>query len=297
MNITQFLKKNMAIQVLAVLTVQLFFCEAKPHIIGGSVNLALSEDDGHNSRFGALKPPRWLNSIMSSSALRSVDEHNNVISSSISSVVDSSSDDVFSRIRSPGEPLGPIFLHSEDPSTSSSSLVHTLSDLNPFLRAKRDVDASCPLPEDMPQQVRDLNDFLEADQFIGLEPEQPEVEAIPTDQPPADQCPASSGSWWPRRELNLRSTCPWIYVQKDNGADVYPRYVREAKCLCHECLKSTSMSCQRLEVNATVFRRVGCKDGVALMNKEQILVKVGCYCASPINGSGPVIDTSDVPWS
>jgi len=208
MQMAMFLKKIMAIQVLAVVALQLFVCDAIPHIIGGSVNLAFPQDDGHNSRFGAIQTPRWLNSILSSSALRSGDNPNNNVVSSFSS--SSSSDDVFSRIRSPGEPLGPIFIHSEDPSTSSS-LVQPFRGLNPFLRAKRDADANCPLPQDMPQQVRDLNTFLEADQFIGLEPEQPEAEAIPTDQP-ADQCPASTGSWWPRRELNLRSTCPWIYV-------------------------------------------------------------------------------------
>ena len=100
---------------------------------------------------------------------------------------------------------------------------------NPFLRVRRDTaetsgtsTSSCPLPENLPAQVRDLNSFLEESQYIGVIPEQDGYIPLPPNQP-HNSCPAATGSWWPRREINLRSTCPWVWEELDNGPDAYPR--------------------------------------------------------------------------
>lgn len=93
---------------------------------------------------------------------------------------------------------------------------------NPFLRNKRAAD--CPVPSDLPQRVLDLNPYLNATQFVGLiKQDTSDYKPLPKDQPNKKDCPAATGSWWPRPEFNLRSTCPWILEERDLGEEYFPR--------------------------------------------------------------------------
>ena len=140
--------------------------------------------------------------------------------------------DFFSRIRSPGEKLGPLLIHRGEPMvhvTRTSSTSESDVDLHRF-RHKR--GASCEaLPEGLPELVKELNPFLEPDQFVGLEPEQSAPGVLP-EQP--EMCengnPLESSccavKWWQqgRHTLkNLRATCPWRIEEKDYGPSMFPR--------------------------------------------------------------------------
>ncbi|CAL1536114.1 unnamed protein product, partial [Lymnaea stagnalis] len=143
-------------------------------------------------------------------------------------------------------------------------------------RAKRSVE--CPVPANIPDLVKDLN--LNASQFLGrLVNEEDGYAPLPRDQPAAGDCPQESGSWWPRSEDNLRSTCPWIMNETVLGADFYPRKIQQAVCLCSHCISANAMSCTYLRQQVTVFRRGACKDGLAVMTRVNIDINVGCYCA------------------
>ncbi|CAL1536113.1 unnamed protein product, partial [Lymnaea stagnalis] len=71
--------------------------------------------------------------------------------------------------------------------------------------------------------VSQLNSFLNASQYIGVSPLQPRHKRPPPNQPKT--CPEDDRSWWPRKEHNLRSTCPWTYTTVDLGESFYPRWV------------------------------------------------------------------------
>ena len=117
---------------------------------------------------------------------------------------------------------------SED-AISGSGTVNTNSPHqsgNPFLRSKRDTSGSCSFPTNLPEKVKELNEFLHDSQYVGVIPEQDDYIPIPHDQP--TNCPAAVGDWWPRPEINLRSTCPSIKEELDNGPDAYPRYVENS---------------------------------------------------------------------
>ena len=111
--------------------------------------------------------------------------------------------------------------------TLADAFSRTAPSTNPFLRVRRDAPASsnagstCSPPANLPTQVRELNSFLDNSDYISVIPEQGNEIELPTDQP--DSCPAATGSWWPRNEVNLRSTCPWVWEELDNGEDAYPR--------------------------------------------------------------------------
>ena len=97
------------------------------------------------------------------------------------------------------------------------------SSTNPFLRVRRDVPGrSCSTPADLPVQVRELNAFLNNSDYIALMPQQDDSSLLPTGHQHSS-CPAATGSWWPGQEVNLRSTCPWVWENLDNGQDAYPR--------------------------------------------------------------------------
>ena len=70
-------------------------------------------------------------------------------------------------------------------------------------------------------RMEDIKSLLQDDQFIGLNPGEEDQVKLPANQPRI--CPARYGSWYPRKELNLRSSCPWIYEVLDNGPDASPR--------------------------------------------------------------------------
>ncbi|GFN79704.1 interleukin-17d [Plakobranchus ocellatus] len=155
---------------------------------------------------------------------------------------------------------------------------------NPFLRLKRNIPSSspisCPIPSNLPAQVRDLNSFLSDPQYIGVIPTQDSHISLPSDQPQTG-CPAATGSWWPRPEINLRSTCPWVWQVLDNGPDAYPRYVRKAKCMCQRCIDARAHSCHEIRQAVTIFRLKSCQDGLAVMEKDVVTVSLGCFCAAP----------------
>ncbi|GFR59181.1 interleukin-17-4 [Elysia marginata] len=164
------------------------------------------------------------------------------------------------------------------------------SNNNPFLRARRDTAAAdsasasisqtCSLPTNLPAQVAELNTFLANSEYIGVLPEQDGHISLPSNQP-ENSCPAASGSWWPRQESNLKSTCPWIWEELDNGPNAYPRYLRQAKCMCQKCVDSDVYQCQEFRHNVTIFRLKGCQNGLAVMEKDRVAVTLGCYCAAP----------------
>ncbi|RUS79149.1 hypothetical protein EGW08_013096 [Elysia chlorotica] len=129
------------------------------------------------------------------------------------------------------------------------------------------------------QLARELNSFLADSDYLSVMPEQGDFIPLPTGQPYS--CPAATGSWWPRREINLRSTCPWTWEELDNGPDAYPRYIRQAKCMCQKCIDSTINRCQEIRQDVTIFRLTGCQDGLAVMQKSEVTVTLGCFCAAP----------------
>ncbi|KAK3775498.1 hypothetical protein RRG08_027252 [Elysia crispata] len=172
------------------------------------------------------------------------------------------------------EDSNPMSLNSE-----SSSMSRT----NPFLRSKRDTassSSSCSLPANLPEKVEKLNSFLTDSQYVGVIPQQDDFIPLPSNQP--HDCPAPTGSWWTTRtEPNLRSTCPYIKEELDNGPDAYPRHLIQAKCLCTECVGQNINSCQEIRHDVTIFRLKGCQDGLALMEKDIVTVTLGCFCAAP----------------
>ncbi|KAH9491004.1 hypothetical protein Btru_051718 [Bulinus truncatus] len=143
----------------------------------------------------------------------------------------------------------------------------------------------CAVPEKWPRFINELNTFLTTSQVMGLFPEQQNITSLPTDQPTT--CPAITGSWWPGDSENLRSTCPWTYTYTDIGESFYPRYLRQAVCLCSSCINANVMGCKNLRQDVTVFQRVACKDGLAVMKAVKKNIVVGCYCAkNPTHSSG-----------
>ncbi|BFZ18266.1 hypothetical protein BsWGS_21305 [Bradybaena similaris] len=222
-----------------------------------------------------LKIPHWL---LSASASLKHSVVNNVFQEGAAlDLVNKQQDSTLK----PAEDALPVLLHKEDEETGMMIAPPSLSNtdkVNPFFRAKRSV---CTIPANLPQMVRDLNSRLTPSQLIGLNPRESTLPTVAsTDQP--NTCPANeTGDWWPRTEVNLRSTCPWRLQQVDLGIDAFPRYVYEAECMCRGCIGSSiSMRCMDLTYNVTYFQRMGCQDGLALMESRNRPVRIGCYCAS-----------------
>jgi hypothetical protein len=115
----------------------------------------------------------------------------------------------------------PVLLHKEDEISGikfPSSIVSTADNSNP-IRSKR---STCAIPANLPELVRSLNSRLSPNQLVGLIPEAPYRNPIPSRQP--SQCPDEvTNKWWPRSEVNLRSTCPWNITEVDLGEDAFPR--------------------------------------------------------------------------
>ncbi|RUS79148.1 hypothetical protein EGW08_013095 [Elysia chlorotica] len=148
---------------------------------------------------------------------------------------------------------------------------------------------TCSLPANLPAQVRELNSFLAESDYLGVMPAQTDFIPLPTGQPYS--CPAATGSWWPRSEINLRSTCPWIWEELDNGPDAYPRHIRQAKCICQSCIDSTANVCQEIRQDVTIFRLKGCQDGLVVLQKSEVTVTLACFCVA----MAPPEDTTDFP--
>ncbi|GFO15053.1 interleukin-17d [Plakobranchus ocellatus] len=174
--------------------------------------------------------------------------------------------------------------NASDNSAIVTSVDVDSSGTNPFLRLKRNIPSSistsCSIPSNLPAKVRDLNSFLADRQYIGVIPTQDSYVSLPSDQPQTS-CPAATGSWWPRPEINLRSTCPWVWEVLDNGPDAYPRYIRKAKCMCQRCIDARAHSCHEIHQAVTIFRLKSCQDGLAVMEKDMVTVSLGCFCAAP----------------
>ncbi|CAG5131653.1 unnamed protein product, partial [Candidula unifasciata] len=115
----------------------------------------------------------------------------------------------------------PVLIHSENEKSGIKIIPSSLSDtdkVNPFVRSKR---STCVTPANLPQMVRDLNTRLTASQLVGLNPGESTPQAAPTSQ--YNTCPRNvTGDWWPRPEVNLRSTCPWKLQQVDLGVNAFP---------------------------------------------------------------------------
>ncbi|KAH9491002.1 hypothetical protein Btru_051711 [Bulinus truncatus] len=169
----------------------------------------------------------------------------------------------------------------------NAAKVNQRKEKNPFLRGKRQT-VNCQLPSNIPEMVSGLNSFLNASQFVGKVDQVDSYTPLPTNQPAVGDCPARNGSWWPRPEMNLRSTCPWIYVENNLGSNFYPSKLQEAKCLCQKCVTATSMTCEHLKQKVTVFKRGPCRDGVAVMTKIELSITVGCHCANAVETVVPV---------
>uniref|UniRef100_A0A2C9M6C0 CTCK domain-containing protein n=1 Tax=Biomphalaria glabrata TaxID=6526 RepID=A0A2C9M6C0_BIOGL len=126
----------------------------------------------------------------------------------------------------------------------------------------------------------ELSPFLNLTQFVGLASQSESYPSLPDNQPSVDDCPSGYGSWWPRSEMNLRSTCPWVYEEIDLGPTMYPRKIQQAVCICETCIAADSMNCEEIRQNMTVFSIRGCPDGVAIYNKLDLSIVVGCHCAN-----------------
>jgi hypothetical protein len=115
----------------------------------------------------------------------------------------------------------PVTLHKEDKISGikfPSSTVSTADNSNPFIRSKR---STCDIPANLPELVRDLNSRLGPKQLVGLIPESRGRNPI-SGQP--SQCHDDvTNKWWPRPEVNLRSTCPWNITEVDLGEHAFPR--------------------------------------------------------------------------
>ncbi|BFZ18269.1 hypothetical protein BsWGS_21308 [Bradybaena similaris] len=222
-----------------------------------------------------LKIPHWLLSAFAS--LKQQVVHNGFQEGAALDLVNKQQDSTLK----PAEDVLPVLHHKEDEETGmmiASPSPSNTDRVNPFFRTKRSV---CTIPANLPQMVRNLNSRLTPSQLIGLNPgESTPPTVAPTDQP--NTCPTNeTGDWWPRKELNLRSTCPWTLQQVDLGTDAFPRYVYNAKCICSGCIgTSISMRCLELKYNVSYFQRTGCQDGLALMESRNRTVNIGCYCAS-----------------
>ncbi|BFZ18267.1 hypothetical protein BsWGS_21306 [Bradybaena similaris] len=226
-----------------------------------------------------LKIPHWLLSAFAS--LKQQVVNNGFQEVAVLDLVNKQQDSTLK----PAEDALPVLLHKEDEETGMMIAPPSLSNkdpVNPFFRTKRSV---CTIPANLPQMVRDLNSRLTPSQLIGLNPgESTPPTVAPTDQP--NTCPAKeTGDWWPRTEVNLRSTCPWRLQQVDLGTDAFPRYVYDAKCIClNGCIgTSPTMRCKEVTYDVTYFQRTGCQDGLALMESRKRTVNIGCHCvgASP----------------
>ncbi|CAG5131652.1 unnamed protein product, partial [Candidula unifasciata] len=141
---------------------------------------------------------------------------------------------------------------------------------------------TCATPANLPQMVRDLNTRLTASQLVGLNPGESTPQAAPTSQ--YNTCPRNvTGDWWPRPEVNLRSTCPWKLQQVDLGVNAFPRYVNTAVCLCNNgCIGSPSMRCMEVTYDVTYFNRKGCENGLAVMEPSKYTVNIGCHCVGAL---------------
>ncbi|BFZ18270.1 hypothetical protein BsWGS_21309 [Bradybaena similaris] len=178
----------------------------------------------------------------------------------------------------------PIFIHKEnvDSGVTPSSLSDT-DKVNPFVRSKR---STCTRPGNLPQLVKDLNQHLTASQFLGLYPAEPTTTPAPTSENLA--CPRGpTGDWWPKSEMNLRSTCPWTLVPKDLGETAFPRYVNTAKCMCDKsCVGSDeTMKCKEVTYDVTVLNQTGCQYGLAVMERLTVPVSIGCHCVGAMTQS------------
>ncbi|XP_013080675.2 uncharacterized protein LOC106066244 [Biomphalaria glabrata] len=150
---------------------------------------------------------------------------------------------------------------------------------DPTLRSRRS-QINCQMPSNLPRMVRELNPFLNFTQFVGLVNRSESYPPLPDNQPSVDDCPSGYGSWWPRSEMNLRSTCPWVYEEIDLGPTMYPRKIQQAVCICETCIAADSMNCEEIRQNMTVFSISGCRDGLAIFNKLDLSIVVGCHCAN-----------------
>ncbi|KAI8782712.1 hypothetical protein BgiBS90_016199 [Biomphalaria glabrata] len=107
----------------------------------------------------------------------------------------------------------------------------------------------------------ELSPFLNLTQFVGLARQLESYPSLPDNQPSVDDCPSGYGSWWPRSEMNLRK-------------------IQQAVCICETCIAADSMNCEEIRQNMTVFSIRGCPDGVAIYNKLDLSIVVGCHCAN-----------------
>ncbi|KAI8782704.1 hypothetical protein BgiBS90_016191 [Biomphalaria glabrata] len=85
-------------------------------------------------------------------------------------------------------------------------------------------------------------------------------------------CPDNTA--WPEQGIHRASTCPWKWNKKDLGRDYYPRYIKQAVCLCPTCMHLNAYACQGVPVKMTVFRNVGRMRLVA----EEREFNVSCTC-------------------
>lgn len=215
-NCTSFMK--MANYFYAGLAVVCFFvasfCGAspRPDTMKGTGNVNTAKDASD------LKIPHWLLSAFASMKQPVAD--NGFQAGAGLDLVNKLQDSTLK----PAEDALPVLLHKEDEETGMMIAPPSLSNtdkVNPFFRTKRSV---CTIPANLTQMVRDLNSRLTPSQLIGLNPGESTPPVAPTNQP--NTCPTGeTGDWWPRTEVNLRSTCPWTLQQVDLGTNAFPRYV------------------------------------------------------------------------
>ncbi|GFO37767.1 interleukin-17d [Plakobranchus ocellatus] len=265
----------------AALAAIIFVCQvspAKPHVISNPRTAQLAGDLGRKDSadsFQFLSDPEWQAQFKHSQNNRESTE--SPVTSTRAATTSSP------QALLPGKGLEPSV------EASGQSVARSA---NPFLRKKR--STSCSTPIDLPEKVKELNPFLSDSQYVGLIPTPDEYIPLPSDQPHSS-CPAATGSWWPRPEVNLRATCPWIWEELDNGPDAYPRHMLQAKCICTSCIHASSMRCNEIRHDVTIFRMQGCQNGVALMTKDVVTVTLGCFCAAPVPNDAQSSNSDDLP--
>ncbi|GFR62948.1 interleukin-17-4 [Elysia marginata] len=175
-----------------------------------------------------------------------------------------------------------VFMAHSNPIETDNPIVHTAE--NSQSESRNETGHGPFSPNQMLQLRSSFTDAM----YIGVIPEENDLIQVPGNQP--HSCPAASGSWFPGQELNLRSTCPWIWEVLDNGVDTYPRFLKQAKCLCTNCIGSTSKTCHELRYDVPVLRRLYSENGVAILHSEKITVTINCFCAAQS------IDQEDAPF-
>ncbi|XP_005091582.1 uncharacterized protein LOC101857089 [Aplysia californica] len=163
--------------------------------------------------------------------------------------------------------------------TSSSS--SSSSSLPGSIRATRDISQSgCELPATLPAFISDLQSYLN-ESLILKSAINPSEHVLPL-RDDRSEMTCKSSKTHPDRNTNdnLRATCPWVLREKDFGEDAFPRYILEARCLCRCCQHASSMGCQEVRRPVTIYRRVACQDGLAVMKKSEEKFTALCICAS-----------------